>query len=129
MLTVTIATTATGPSGLGAEAFGVAPSPGDGTRGTHAYILFDRVERFADEHRVSLGYVLAGAIAHGIGHLLLPPNAHAAEGIMRSNWHPSLFPPKARGRPGFHRIKVVCSAFGPGDCPDCGAHREAPQRA
>ena len=101
LLTVTFTTTATAPGGLTPDAFGVAPSPGDGTRGTHAYVFVDRVKGFADEHAVSLGYVLGAAIAHEIGHLLLPPNSHAAEGIMQPSWHPGQFPPKAAGVPGF----------------------------
>jgi hypothetical protein len=101
VLTVTFVTATTAPRGLAPDAFGVAPSPGDGTRGTHAYVFFDRVKSFADEHAVSLGYVLAAAIAHEVGHLLLPPNAHVAEGIMQPGWHPGQFPPKAAGVPGF----------------------------
>jgi hypothetical protein len=96
-LTVTITTSSALPAELGAEAMGVAPSPGDGTRGTHAYVFGDRVQAFADRYRVPVAYVLACAIAHEVGHLLLPPNAHAAGGIMRGSWHPQLFPPKAPG--------------------------------
>ncbi len=100
-LTVTFITTKTAPRGISPEAMGVAPSPGDGTRGTQAYVFMDRVEDFAAEHQLALASVLACAIAHEIGHLLLPPNAHAANGVMRGGWHPSLFPPKAPGLPGF----------------------------
>jgi hypothetical protein len=46
-------------------------------------------------------YVLACALGHEIGHLLLPPNAHASYGIMRGSWHPALFPSKAPGVAGF----------------------------
>ena len=100
-LTVTFTTTKTAPRGLSPEAMGVAPSPGDGTRGTQAYVFVDRVEDFAAEHQLALSSVLACAIAHEIGHLLLPPNAHVEHGVMRGGWHPSLFPPKAPGLPGF----------------------------
>ena len=101
VLTVTFTTSAAVPAGLGPDAMGVSPSPGDGTRGTQAYVFVDRVKQFADDHKVSLGYVLAGAIAHELGHLLLPPNAHVAEGIMQPSWNPNQFPPKAAGVPGF----------------------------
>jgi hypothetical protein len=100
-LTVVLTTIATAPAGIVPEAMGVAPSPGDGTRGTTAYIFMDRVKSFVAAHRVVEEYVLACALAHEIGHLLLPPNAHAAGGIMRGDWHPALFPPKAPGVLGF----------------------------
>ena len=61
----------------------------------------DRVTSFAASHRVSAEYVMACALAHEIGHLLLPPNAHQAIGVMQGNWHAKLFPPHAPGVPGF----------------------------
>ena len=100
-LTIILTTIATAPAGLVPESMGVAPSPGDGTRGTTAYIFMDRVTSFVAEYRVAGEYVLACALAHEIGHLLLPPNAHTADGIMRGNWHPALFPPNAPGVLGF----------------------------
>ena len=100
-LTVVI-TDSTSMSGRFAPgAMGVAPSPGDGTRGTLAYVFRDRVMAFADAHRLAHAYVLAAALAHEIGHLLLPPNAHAPDGIMRGSWDPALFPPRVPGVPGF----------------------------
>jgi hypothetical protein len=100
-LTITLTPRAEAAQTLGADAMGVAPSPGDGTRGTQAYVFADRVAAFANLHAVPLGYVLASAIAHELGHLLLPPSAHTADGIMRATWHPGLFPPKSPGLQGF----------------------------
>ena len=100
-LTVIITTSVKAPAGLAIDAMGVAPSPGDGTRGTTAYVFRDRVTAFAESNRLAAWSVLACALAHEIGHLLLPPNAHAAVGIMRGSWHAALFPPKAPGVPGF----------------------------
>jgi hypothetical protein len=100
-LTIVLTTITTAPQGIAPESMGVAPSPGDGSRGTTAYVFMDRVTSFAAAHRVSAEYVLACALAHEIGHLLLPPNAHHAIGVMRSNWHAKLFPPHAPGVPGF----------------------------
>lgn len=100
-LTVILTTSATAPSGLTSDATGVAPSPGDGTRGTTAYVFIDRVMSFAASRRVAPPYVLACAMAHEIGHLLLPPNAHTSDGIMRPSWHPQHFPPQRPGIPGF----------------------------
>ena len=100
-LTIVMTTIATAPRGLAPESMGVAPSPGDGTRGTTAYVFMDRVTQFVTKQRVSVEYVLACALAHEIGHLLLPPNSHDSEGVMRGNWHAKLFPPHAPGVPGF----------------------------
>jgi hypothetical protein len=100
-LTVTVATAATLPTGIVPEALGVSPSPNDGTRGTQAYVLAERIQAFADEHAVRVAYVLACAIAHEMGHLLLPPNAHAGGGIMRGAWNARLFPPRTPGLEGF----------------------------
>ena len=100
-LTITLTTIGTAPRGIAPGSMGVAPSPGDGTRGTTAYIFMDKVRSFAETNRVAAEYVLACALAHEIGHLLLPPNAHDDSGIMRGSWHPGLFPPRAPGVPGF----------------------------
>ena len=100
-LTIVLTSISTMPAGLVPEAMGVAPSPGDGSRGTTAYVFMDRVMSFVSAYRVAREYVLACALAHEIGHLLLPPNAHAADGIMRGNWYPALFPPRAPGILGF----------------------------
>lgn len=100
-LTIILTTIATAPRGISPESMGVAPSPGDGTRGTTAYVFIDRVMSFAAKNKVAAEYVLACGMAHEIGHLLLPPNSHHAMGIMRGSWHPALFPPKAPGIPGF----------------------------
>ena len=100
-LLVVITTSATAPAGLSSDATGVAPTPGDGSRGTTAFVFSDRVAAFAKAHRLAESDVLASALAHEIGHLLLPPNAHVANGIMRASWRPAFFPPKAPGIDGF----------------------------
>jgi hypothetical protein len=100
-LTIVLTTMATAPRGIAPESMGVAPSPGDGSRGTTAYVFMDRVTSFASKNKVAAEYVLACGMAHEIGHLLLPPNSHHAMGIMRGSWHPALFPPKAPGVPSF----------------------------
>lgn len=100
-LTVVLTSSTAVPPGLGSDAMGVAPSPGDGTRGTLAYVFLDKVLSFAAAHRLVVAHVLACALAHEIGHLLLPPNAHRADSVMRAGWHPALFPPRAPGILGF----------------------------
>jgi hypothetical protein len=64
-------------------------------RGRMAYVFYDRVEQVARTHlhtgRRTGTYdfddvvVLAHAMAHEIGHLLLP-YGHSATGLMRANW-------------------------------------------
>jgi hypothetical protein len=100
-LTVILTTSTTGLPGLTPDSMGVAPSPRDGTRGTTAYVFIDKVTVFAESHRIAAKYVLACALAHEIGHLLLPVNAHRPDGIMRDSWHAALFPPRAPGILGF----------------------------
>lgn len=100
-LTIILTSIATAPRGISPESMGVAPSPGDGTRGATAYVFMDRVTSFAFKNKVAAEYVLACGMAHEIGHLLLPPNSHHAMGIMRGSWHAKLFPPHAPGVPSF----------------------------
>jgi hypothetical protein len=62
-------------------------APGTPTkRGVIAYILYDRVEHAARRHTRAVGELLGLVIAHEIGHLLLPYNAHAPNSIMQANW-------------------------------------------
>jgi hypothetical protein len=51
-----------------------------------AYVFYRRVRAEADRYQVSIGSVLACAIAHELGHLLMPDAAHAASGLMRAGW-------------------------------------------
>jgi predicted Zn-dependent protease len=48
-----------------------------------ATVLYDRIVTFAKHYRVKRDVLLGYAIAHEIGHLLLPPNSHSREGVMR----------------------------------------------
>jgi len=49
-----------------------------------ATILYDRVVAYARRYRVKRDVLLGYVMAHELGHLLLPPNSHSAEGVMRS---------------------------------------------
>ena len=51
-----------------------------------AWVLFDRIERAADRYALDAGLVLGHAMAHEVGHLLLPRGAHARAGLMRATW-------------------------------------------
>lgn len=89
-------------AGLSGDAMGVAPAAAaDGSRGTTVYVFHDKASQFAHAHRIPLWAVLGCAVAHEIGHALLPAHAHAESGIMRASWQPSHFPPRSAGVPGF----------------------------
>ena len=60
-------------------------------RGRLAYVVWPRVEAFADAKRVQAARVLGRVIAHELGHLLLGHNAHSDEGIMRAHWNKADF--------------------------------------
>jgi hypothetical protein len=55
-------------------------------RGTRAYVFLPRVLRMAQKFNVMSDKLLAAAIAHELGHTLLPDASHAASGIMRAPW-------------------------------------------
>jgi hypothetical protein len=58
--------------------------------GRLANIVYERVERLAQGTSTDLAIVLGHVMAHEIGHLLLPPNAHSAGGIMNATVNPLL---------------------------------------
>jgi hypothetical protein len=64
---------------------GFAPGAG-AERGRIAYVFFDRVEAIAADHRIEVPSILGLAMAHEIGHLLLPAESHSPGGIMQATW-------------------------------------------
>lgn len=72
-----------------------------------AYVFYRRVEAEADRYHVSPGLVLACAIAHELGHLLLPMRTHAAAGLMRACWSRDEFHRAGEGRLTFLPAEVV----------------------
>ena len=52
-----------------------------------AWVFYQRVAREADRHGVAVAPILAGAIAHEIGHLLQRVRGHAERGLMRACWN------------------------------------------
>jgi hypothetical protein len=54
--------------------------------GGSAFVFYDRVLRSAHEQQQDVAQVLAYAMVHEIGHLLLPAPAHTPSGIMRPSW-------------------------------------------
>ena len=49
-----------------------------------AYIFYDRIAALRVGLPRGLGSILGDVIAHELGHLMLPPNSHSANGIMRA---------------------------------------------
>jgi len=73
-------------------------TPGTATaRGQLAYVFYDRVESLSEYFSTAIGQVLGGAVAHEIGHLLLPYHSHSRSGLMRVSWISEDFQNLARG--------------------------------
>jgi hypothetical protein len=52
-----------------------------------AFVFYDRVLQSAHEREQDVARLLAYAMLHEMGHLLLPPPAHTSSGIMRATWN------------------------------------------
>jgi hypothetical protein len=63
---------------------GVARSGPGGGRA--AYVFYGRIRMLTGQNRAQRARVLAIAMAHEIGHLLLPHNTHSSAGLMRAAW-------------------------------------------
>src|SRR5262249_38908584 len=50
------------------------------------YVFYERVRAEAERYDVSTALVLACAMAHELGHLLLPAPGHSRDGLMRPCW-------------------------------------------
>ncbi len=82
--------------------FGFAPRS-EKQSGRWIYIFYHRVEelvqkRRLQEHRTR---ILGLAMAHELGHLLLPFHSHSRKGIMRAQWNRQDFQLAAHGNLGF----------------------------
>jgi hypothetical protein len=73
------------------------------SRGTRAYVFWRRVERASSEFTAALHSVLAVAIAHELGHMLLPDGSHAKRGIMSEPWNNDHFRSASAGLLHFSR--------------------------
>lgn len=54
--------------------------------GRVAYVLYDRIEVLAEANGWDPARMLAIAMAHEFGHLLLPYDAHSLDGVMHGDW-------------------------------------------
>jgi hypothetical protein len=68
------------------NALGYTASVGN-VRGIRGYVVWSRVEQAAQDFAVGLDRVLAAAIAHELGHMLLPDGSHDTRGLMRASWN------------------------------------------
>ncbi len=81
-----------------------------GQRGIRGYVFWRRVERASHMFTASLDNVLAVAIAHEIGHMLLPNGKHAKRGLMGAPWDASHFRSASAGLLGFSRDSATLIA-------------------
>ena len=68
----------------GRQVMGAAVRLSDRTRA--AYVFYRPVEDAAARYAVPITLILACAIAHEIGHVLMPDGTHSATGLMRACW-------------------------------------------
>jgi hypothetical protein len=71
------------------------------------YVFFRRVETEAERYGVSVSLVLAYALAHELGHVLMPEGGHSPEGLMRACWNGDDFHRADRGQLRFLPAQVA----------------------
>ncbi len=81
-----------------------------GKRGIRGYVFWRRVERASHTFTASLDNVLAVAIAHELGHMLLPDGKHAKKGLMAAPWDASHFRSASAGLLDFSRDSATLIA-------------------
>jgi hypothetical protein len=74
--------------------------------GSVAGVYFHRAIDLENEAVASRAQILGGAMAHEIGHLLLPDGSHSAEGLMRGDWSKSDLKLLGQGRLGFDHTQA-----------------------
>ena len=82
-------------------------------KGTPAiYVFYRRVEAEARRHTVSLALLLSCALAHELGHVLMPDRGHSPEGLMRACWRRDDFQDADRGQLRFNADQVAVMRAG-----------------
>jgi hypothetical protein len=74
-----------GPGAMAPSALGTTVGD-DHRQGGSSFVFYERVLKFAHDHHRSVDVILAYAIAHEIGHVLLPAPAHSPTGLMKAEW-------------------------------------------
>jgi hypothetical protein len=82
---IIILPTTTG-QGAGPRSLGIAVRGANFSGGRLAYVFYDRVEPLARKYQMSDASLLGVAIAHEVGHLLLPYGSHSSTGLMQADW-------------------------------------------
>jgi hypothetical protein len=67
------------------DALGLTPATPSGPA-RRAYVLEDRIRASLHDLHMEFPTLLGCAMAHELGHMLLPLHAHSDTGIMRANW-------------------------------------------
>ena len=62
------------------------------------YVFYRRVVAEAARYSVSVAFVLACALAHELGHVLMPERGHSRDGLMRACWNGDDFQRADRGQ-------------------------------
>ena len=62
------------------------------------YVFYRRVAAEAARYSVSVAFVLACALAHELGHVLMPERGHSRDGLMRACWNGDDFQRADRGQ-------------------------------
>jgi hypothetical protein len=71
------------------------------------YVFYERVRAEAERYAVSTALVLACAMAHELGHLLLPGRGHSPDGLMRARWTRDDFQRADQGGLRFSRDQIA----------------------
>jgi hypothetical protein len=108
-----------------APIMGTTPN-GPHERGGTAFLFYDRVSLVARERQQSLWDMLGCAMAHELGHLLLPAPAHSATGIMRAEWNGDDIRHARFGSLGFTRAQMALIRAKAAAC--CAAPESEPER-
>jgi len=87
-----------GPLNKSQESLGCALPSSKQRVASDAWVFSDRVEKVAAQAIASRDQILAAAMAHEIGHLLLGLNPHSVEGVMRGDWRREEYVSAAQGR-------------------------------
>jgi hypothetical protein len=71
------------------------------------YVFYRRIRAEAERYDVSTALVLACAMTHELGHLLLPGRGHSPDGVMRARWTRDEFQRADQGRLRFSREQIA----------------------